>query len=141
MGGNMPKRLILSLLGLLLSATVLVVGCPSNGDAPATPTPAEPVAPDTSGEMANEVRIVHKENPYQFEPNELSFEVGKTYNLVMGPDQTEFHTFTVDDLGIDLVLNAGDNLTHTFTPDKAGEFHLFCIPHQAFGMTGTITVK
>ena len=137
----MPTRLILSLLGLLLSATFVVVGCNGNGDAPASPSPAEPVAPVTSGEMANEVRIVHKENPYQFEPSELTFEVGKTYNLVMGPDQTEFHTFTVDDLGIDLVLNAGENVTFTFTPDKAGEFRLFCIPHGALGMEGTITVK
>ncbi len=137
----MPTRLILSLLGLLLSATVLVVGCPGNGDAPASPTPAEPVAPVTSSGAANEVRIVHKENPYQFEPSELTFEVGKTYNLVMGPDQTEFHTFTVDDLGIDLQLNAGENVTFTFTPDKAGEFRLFCIPHGALGMEGTITVK
>ena len=33
----------------------------------------------------------------------------------------------------------GDTFEHTF--DEAGEFPYFCIPHQAQGMTGVITVE
>jgi plastocyanin len=55
--------------------------------------------------------------------------------------ETEFHTFTVDDLDIDEAVSSGDTVEFTVTFDKAGEFHLFCIPHEALGMEGTIKVQ
>ena len=55
--------------------------------------------------------------------------------------ETEFHMFTVDDLGIDMAVSGRTNETFTYTFDRAGTFELICIPHQGLGITGTITVK
>lgn len=55
--------------------------------------------------------------------------------------ETEFHTFTVDDLGIDMELDSGETKTLTYTFDKAGVYKLICIPHEALGMVGEIVVQ
>ena len=77
---------------------------------------------------------------YAFDPHELVFRVGDTviFNLSA---ESEFHTFTADDLGIDVSVDGGSTETFTFTFDKAGTYELTCIPHEALGMTGTITVR
>ncbi len=55
--------------------------------------------------------------------------------------ETEFHTFTVDDLGIDMELDSGETKTLTYTFDKAGVYKLICIPNEALGMVGEIVVQ
>lgn len=75
-----------------------------------------------------------------FEPADLTFSVRKTVTLVLR-SETQFHTFTVEALGIDIGVDGGktEKLEHTF--DKAGTYDLICIPREALGMTGTIIVK
>ena len=77
---------------------------------------------------------------YQFNPKELSFSVGESIDFEVTAE-TEFHTFTVDDLEIDEALSGGETITFSYTFDKAGTFRLYCIPHEALGMEGTITVQ
>ncbi|MDP6063489.1 MAG: cupredoxin domain-containing protein [SAR202 cluster bacterium] len=77
---------------------------------------------------------------YKFDPNEFTFSVGEKVDFKILAE-SEFHTFTVDDLGIDVAIDAGDTETLTFTFDKAGEYELICIPHEALGMKGKITVE
>lgn len=77
---------------------------------------------------------------YKFADSEFTFSVGEKVQFKI-TSESEFHTFTVDDLGIDVAIDAGDTETLTFTFDKAGEYELTCIPHEALGMKGTITVK
>ena len=55
--------------------------------------------------------------------------------------ETDFHTFTVEDLGIDESIDGGDTKTLTFTFEEPGAFPLICIPHQSLGMTGTVEVR
>ena len=111
------------------------------------PIPAPRVSP-TATPTPTGVRVVDVTNHdpggptggYNFEPNEFTFQRGETVELrVTG--ETEFHTFTVDDLGIDISLDAGATETLTFTFDKPGTFKLICIPHESLGMVGTITVQ
>lgn len=89
--------------------------------------------------------VVNMEDPgesgsYIFDPAELTFSVGETvtFDLV---SENEFHTFTVTDLGINVAVNGGESGTLEFTFDTAGTYNLICIPHQALGMVGTITVQ
>ena len=77
---------------------------------------------------------------YVFDPEGLEFNVGETVTLKL-LSEAEFHTFTVDELGIDESVDAGSSAAFTFTFDRAGTFTLICIPHEALGMVGTITVK
>jgi plastocyanin len=80
-----------------------------------------------------------KSGDYVFAPKEMSFTVGDSVCLVLSAE-TEAHTFTVDALGIDVDLNPGDIVRHSYTFDKPGIFRLYCIPHETLGMVGTITV-
>ena len=77
---------------------------------------------------------------YTFVPNEFIFEKGQnvTFELVA---ETEYHTFTVDDLKIDEDINAGETKRFKFDFNKTGTFELYCIVHKANGMVGEIIVK
>ena len=74
---------------------------------------------------------------YAFNPSILKFKVGEKVTFTLKAE-TEFHTFTVEELGIDASVGAGESETLNFTFDRAGEFKLICLAHPQ--MTGTITV-
>ena len=71
-------------------------------------------------------------------PRDLSFSVGEAVTFTLTAE-TEFHTFTVEDLDIDQSLEAGETTKFNFTFDKAGTFSLIFLAHPQ--MTGTITVQ
>ena len=75
---------------------------------------------------------------YEFSPSEITFNGGQkvTFELT---SETEFHTFTVEDLDIDEALGSGETVKLEFTFDRAGEFELKCLAHPQ--MTGLITVQ
>lgn len=111
---------------------------PAPAPAPSNPAPTNPAPP------ANAV-VVSLQDPggsgsYIYDPSEFTFSVGETVTFAL-TSESEFHTFTVDDLGIDLNVDAETTETLTFTFDEAGTFELICIPHEALGMVGTITVQ
>jgi uncharacterized protein (TIGR03118 family) len=73
---------------------------------------------------------------FSFTPNRLTIHVGDT---VTWSNSGGSHTVTGD--GVDPFCGTGFVLTtcsHTFT--TAGTFPYHCVPHAAFGMTGSITV-
>jgi plastocyanin len=55
--------------------------------------------------------------------------------------ESTFHTFTVEALGIDVEVNGSETVDFSFTFDTAGTYEVICIPHEALGMVGTITVN
>ena len=71
---------------------------------------------------------------------EARFSVGDCVEFTITAE-TEFHTFTVDGLPIDLAINKGETVKFAFTFDEPGGFNLVCIPHETLGMVGTITVR
>ena len=151
-------------LTILAAVTVAVVATACGGDEDPTPTPPPPPPPPPAAQVATPTDTpastvsvpdgcgagdisfrVENQDPggsgsYVFVPKEMSFKVGDTvcFNLSA---ETEFHTFTVDELEIDIDLEPGTSKTHTITFAKAGSFKLICIPHEALGMVGTITVQ
>ena len=144
----MSRLTVVSVFAVLLVA--VSAACGSNGgeqEATATPgvtaieTPAaapEPSIPDDSVKIIN--RDQSGSGEYRFDPSELTFKVGQevTFALVA---QTEFHTFTVDELGIDVSIDAGTTELFTFEFANAGTYNLICIPHETLGMTGQIVVE
>ena len=105
----------------------------------ASPTPATPEPPGIP------VSVNLKDpggsgGTYQFDPSELTFSVADRITFTFTAE-TEFHTFTVDDLGIDVPMDSGTTDTLTFIFDKPGTYDLICIPHESQGMVGTITVQ
>ena len=150
----MRKLTILPIIGMLL-ATLALAACggddsadDSGGGALAESSDSSSTQTDsdsgsTSGD-ANSV-IVSAQDPagsgsYKFVKNEFTFSIGEKVEFKI-TSESEFHTFTVDNLGIDVAIDAGDTETLTFTFDKAGEYELICIPHEALGMKGKITIE
>ncbi len=77
---------------------------------------------------------------YAFNPSTFNFKVGETVSFTLRGGG-EFHTFTVEDLGIDESVDAGQTRTFSFTFNTAGTFQLICIPHETLGMVGIINVQ
>ena len=145
----MHKNLIL-LLSALVALTFTAVACGGGDDPEPTPRPkataAKPTAAPSGTAPSRDPNVVMVENQdpggtgeYKFVPKDFTFKVGDTITFEMS-GETEFHTFTVDELGIDEVVDGGEEVTFEVTFDRPGEFELICITHQAFGMIGTITV-
>ena len=162
-GGNVQKRLLpLALLMGLISIAALA--CSGGGEAPAPApqrqspppppaanapaAPSAPAAPANSAQPAatgGDARTVTLQDPggsgsYAFDPNDLKFSVGDTIEFNF-KSESEFHTFTVDDLGIDVEVDGGETVTFSHTFDQAGTFSLVCIPHEFLDMVGGITVQ
>ena len=158
----LPRHMVTRLIALALivsMASLAMVACGSATAAEPTPQPPSPPPPpraptvlaDTSagagaagGSAAEGTEVVVALEDiggrYGFAPTDLTFNVGDSITLVLTAE-TEFHTFTVDELELDVAVSGGETVRHTLTFDKAGTFTLICIPHELLGMVGTITVE
>ena len=139
---------------LLVVLTLGIAACGGEEDPTPTPTSTPAVAPtptqstdggdmvDGGGPTGEVVNIANKENPYLFEPDGFDFQAGTKYVLTFAP-VTEFHTFTVEELDLNISVFPGDATEVEFTPtaDQVGTFKLFCVPHQFSGMVGEVTVQ
>ncbi len=111
----------------------------------AAPTTGPVVATKSgsSGALADRVVSVGLQDEsanYVFDPGQLTFAKGETVTIEL-TSQNEFHSFTVDSLGLDVEVEAGESTSVTYTFDTAGTYDLICIPHESLGMVGTITVQ
>ena len=77
---------------------------------------------------------------YRFDAESLTFSLGETVNFTL-ISETEFHTFTVDDLNLDMSADEGETIEFSFTFDTSGTYSLVCVPHEASGMVATIRVN
>ena len=144
------KRPLLALVALAALATLATAACGGGAAPTATPTPTpttpaggggQPGAIVTPGDPAAAVQTFQVDlKEYEFTPATFNLEAGKTYHfrLIGG---TEWHTFTVDDLGIDFGVDPGQTVTFNYTPGQSGTFELVCIPHATLGMVGEISVR
>jgi outer membrane protein assembly factor BamB/plastocyanin len=113
----------------------------------ATGTPqASPAATEAPGEEAEATTIEVIARNFEFEPTEIEVQAGQPVTFVVtSPDI--YHTFTVKQsegaaenlINLDVYPDEGPaEVTYTF--EEAGEYYLYCIPHESLGMTGTIIV-
>lgn len=118
-----------------------MVGTITVEDAPASsaPAPAAP-APAAATDVASDLKDAGGRGPFEFAPADYEFSVGETVNFSF-TSESQFHTFTVNDLGIDVAVDGGVTVNFSHTFDTAGTFVLICIPHEALGMKGIITVR
>lgn len=75
-----------------------------------------------------------------YRPDRLTLKQGEPVTLTFA--NTGFHTFTVDELGVDELIE-GSSSTIKFTPTQSGTFEFYCaVPgHREGGMVGTLTVQ
>ncbi|MBI4313144.1 MAG: cupredoxin domain-containing protein [Chloroflexi bacterium] len=120
------------------TATATPRATPTQAAAGVTPTAATPTPTAPSGSSGEVVQV--EVAPRAFVPDKLSFQAGKTYTLEFSAP-AEFHTFTVAELGINVLLEAGKTVRQVVTISKTGTFSLVCAVHEGEGMTGTVTAS
>lgn len=75
-----------------------------------------------------------------FSPSDFEFRTGETVRFQLVAE-SEFHTFTINELGVNEAINARQTRYLDVTFDRPGEYALICVPHESLGMTGAIAVR
>jgi plastocyanin len=108
----------------------------------------------------HQVRMVMEGNTARFVPASLTIRAGDQVRFTTvsgGPHNVAFDPAKVPDaaearlsagmpnqispLSGPFVINAGDSYTVSFAGVPAGTYEISCLPHQAMGMKGSITVQ
>jgi len=78
---------------------------------------------------------------FSFSPKTLKARVGES--IVLEVEAIGQHTFTIDELGVNISLPHGTTTRVEFTPSQIGTFTYYCaIPgHRKAGQIGTLTVE
>lgn len=93
---------------------------------------SESTGSETNG---NGVQVV-AEN-FAFSPTSIPVEAGAEVELTFTNEDDTQHSFTAEDLGVDLVVEGGGSDSATFTAPESGEAAFVCKFHES--MTGSIT--
>lgn len=143
-GGRLTRRGFLG--GMLLVSAAAAVAC--SGGAPAPAANAPPAAAGASNTGAVKMTDLNK-----YEPATLTIAKGGTVtwtnSSTMPHSVTDDPTKAVNKADALLpdgaaawdstILQPGATFSRTF--DVAGTYKYFCVPHEALGMLGTITVQ
>lgn len=80
---------------------------------------------------------------FEFAPAALHARAGRTARFVVRNDDLALHTFTIDELGVDVVVKPGREALVEFPAGRPGTYTLYCRPHTADGegMAGTLTIR
>lgn len=129
------------LASVLLAAAVLT-GCGEDDagldeEAQEEQTPAE--CAEVSASQGAPAPLTMNDN--FFEP--LCLAVSSTQSITMTNAGDNLHNFSVEDQGVDIDVESGEELTTEPTENlfRAGTFRFVCKYHEADGMVGTIVVE
>ncbi len=77
---------------------------------------------------------------YAYDPGTITVSAGEPviFTLV---SESEFHTFTIAEFGLDAQVEANESLSFGFQFDEPGTYNLVCIPHESLGMVGAVVVQ
>ena len=101
---------------------------------------AAPTAPPGARTVAVSMSDCAGADGCAFSPSSFEFRTGETVRFQLVAE-SEFHTFTIGELGIDEAINARETRYLDVTFDRPGEYALICIPHESLGMKGAIAVR
>lgn len=76
---------------------------------------------------------------FEFQPEEIEADSG-TVGVFITNEDPATHTFTIEELDVDLVIPQGASVRVEFDAE-GGEYEFTCVPHEGSGMTGTLAVR
>ncbi len=128
-----------TILAVILGLAVLIGGYFLVSGGPATKPPATQAPMDQTA--GNGKMVMMDSSSFYFSPKEIQTNVGQPITVHVTAQGR--HTFTIDELGVNVETSSGQTTPVTFTPDKKGVFTFYCaVPgHKENGQTGTITVE
>ncbi|KXI46155.1 cupredoxin domain-containing protein [Bacillus pacificus] len=80
-------------------------------------------------------------NDDYFKPNVITIPIEESTTLLLKNKGKSEHTFTVKKLGIDVVVESGQEKNITVKPKNTGTYELTCRYHLLKGMEGKVIVK
>jgi plastocyanin len=80
-------------------------------------------------------------NDNKFNPSVITIPNGTTTTLILKNKGVKEHTFTVEQLGIDVEIQPGQEKTITVQPKQEGTYELICRYHIREGMIGKVIVQ
>ena len=154
---------------VLVASTAMFITACGGGEKPkadsaaaaAAPAPAAatiPAAPATGATV--EMKMIGDGTSYKFQPADIVIKQGDAVKFTVVSGQPHNVSFDPAKLPADvkaqlsanmkdqsaelqspMLLNANDSYTISFAKIKPGKYEVFCTPHNAFNMKGTITVQ
>lgn len=138
---------IVSLMAVVLAACGGGAAPTATARPAATTAPKATTAPATGAADYTIAMLGNASGSYHFDIKDLSLTAGKSYTVKVTSD-AELHTWSIKDpntpgkyLADSGFVAPNQSATVQFTAPAAGTYDLVCIPHEALGMKGTITVK
>ena len=125
----MNKRTLM----VVLAAMFLVAGACGGGD-----EPEEAGGDDLSSADALPVTVTTSD--FKFKPDALDGHATHTIDLTFVNEDDTAHSFTIDDMEVEVEAAGGEEATTTFTPEETGTFEFYCKYHPDT-MTGELTVS
>ncbi len=111
---------------------------------PSSQGPASPAAitqEKTATGAADLQKVTVNMSSLRFRPDSLKVKAGQKFFLTLTSDGS--HTYTVDKLGVNLVLKSGESKTYEMTVDEKGTYPVYCATagHKVAGMVGKLVVE
>ncbi|RDU38886.1 cupredoxin domain-containing protein [Neobacillus piezotolerans] len=96
---------------------------------------------DATQPVVRENAITVELNDNYFNPKTITLPKGVATKAILKNNGQKEHTFTVEKLGIDAVVQAGTTKTISVKPTMPGTYELICRYHFQTGMVGKVIVK
>lgn len=97
-----------------------------------------------SGGQNQQARVIEIDSgEFYFEPDEIRVRQGEPVEFVVINSGAVEHNISIDEFNIDRDYDVGETIRVSFTPNRKGEFRIYCdIPgHTPAGMVGTLIVE
>jgi len=134
----MGKR-ISALVALLLIAA-LVAACGGGGGSQQQSSNSS--SSSSSSGSARRIEVVGTE--FAYNPSTITVKQGETVEIVFKNEGTVPHDLLIDEFSVKTAaIAAGTSTTVRFTPNRAGQFKIYCAEpgHEAAGMVATLVVE
>jgi plastocyanin len=145
---------------LMAGLVVVLAACEKKAETPAADTTAAMTpAPAPAAGTTHEVTMTLEGSEYKFVPASLTIKAGdmvRFKDVSGGPHNIQFYSDSIpagasaaldagmpDKMGplASPMLETGAAYTVSFAGAPLGEYKYYCLPHQAMGMKGMITVQ
>ncbi|MEB3860044.1 MAG: cupredoxin domain-containing protein, partial [Desulfurococcales archaeon] len=149
----MPRTALIAAIAVVIIVAAVIVATrslPQYGGAPeetpaaqTTPatTPAGQEATPAQQEAQKTRELTIDATEYEFTPGTIEVSPGERLIITVKNTGRIFHTFTIDELNIDVALNPGDEKTvEVVIPSGVDKITFYCRPHVGLGMVGEFVV-
>ena len=108
-----------------MSALLLAGACGGTENTDATSEDST----EKSGESADALPVTVTTKNFKFQPDALEGHATHTVDLTFSNEDDTAHSFTIDEMDVDVEAEGGQETQSTFTPEELGTFEFYCKYH------------